>query len=46
MLSHDGDKHIHEKIEDKTFDVETNIKYQLLEDGWEQKLDFDRVESK
>jgi hypothetical protein len=45
MISHDGDAHIHEKIEDRTFDVETEVKYQLLEEGWEQKLEMRQVQA-
>lgn len=45
MISHDGDKHIHERIEDRTYNVETNVQYQLLEDGWEQKITMQKVEA-
>lgn len=43
MVSHDGDKHIHEKIEDQTFDVETEIKYQLGETTWEEGIEMKQV---
>ncbi len=46
MISHDGDTHIHQKIEDKTFNIETNVKYQLFDDGWESKIAFQKVWSK
>lgn len=41
MVSHDGDEHIHQIIEDKTYNQVTNVRYQLLEDGWQQKLNFE-----
>lgn len=44
MVSHDGDEHIHEKIEDRSFDVETEVKYQLLGEGWEQKVEMRQVQ--
>jgi len=34
MINHDGNKHIHEKIEDRTYGVESNIRYQFLENNW------------
>lgn len=45
MLSHDGDRHIHERIEDRTYNVETDVQYQLLEDGWEQKIAMRKIEA-
>jgi hypothetical protein len=42
MLSHDGDSHIHEQIQDTSLGVETQIRYQMLSDGWEEQIDMVR----
>lgn len=44
MLSHDGDSHIQEHIKDHTFHLETDIKYQMLADGWEENIQMKRNE--
>lgn len=42
MLSHDGDSHIHEEITDSSLGVVSHIKYQMLEDGWEEHIDMSK----
>ena len=44
MLNHDGDGHIHESIQDRTYGVEADIKYQMLDDGWEEHIHMIRSE--
>ena len=44
MLSHDGDSHIHQKIEDRAFKVEASVKYQMLKKGWQQQIQIARSE--
>lgn len=46
MVSHDGDSHVHEIIQDYTYGVETNIRYQMLSDGWEQDIQMLRSENR
>lgn len=46
MVSHDGDTHVHEIIQDDTYGVDTNIRYQMLKDGWEQDIQMERKEKR
>lgn len=42
MLSHDGDGHIHEVIQDETQEMVTDIKYQMMDDGWQENIQMKR----
>lgn len=42
MRSHDSDGHIHEHIDDRTYGVQTDIRYQMLSDGWEEHVHMRR----
>jgi hypothetical protein len=42
MLSHDGDSHLHEKIEDSKQEMVSEVRYQMLKDGWEYQVQMKR----
>lgn len=44
MLSHDGDSHLHEKIEDSRQEMVSEVRYQMLKDGWEYQVKMKRDE--
>ena len=44
MLSHDGDSHLHEKIEDTRQEMVSEVRYQMLKDGWEYQVKMKREE--